>query len=125
MCIIKEVFYYEETMLPVIKYKDEIWVKDKTVVNILMYKNTMQSIHDHVDPENRLSGLGPKSKQNETFPLQKSPMERNEKNTIYINESQLYSQILRSKLESAQVFNQWVTKEVLPSISRTDTVMML
>ena len=27
MCIIKKVFYYEETKLPVIKYKDEIWVK--------------------------------------------------------------------------------------------------
>ena len=33
--IIKKVFYYEETKLPVIKYKDEIWVKANTVANIL------------------------------------------------------------------------------------------
>ena len=46
-------------------------------------------------------------------------MERNEKNTIYINESGLYSLILRSELESAQVFKRWVTKEVLPSIRKT------
>ena len=43
MCIIKKVFYYEKTKFPVIKYKDEIWVKANTVANILseVYKNTM------------------------------------------------------------------------------------
>ena len=51
MCTTKKVFYYEETKLPVIKYKDEIWVKANTVANILKYKNTMRSICDHVDPE--------------------------------------------------------------------------
>ena len=83
MCIIKKVFYYEETKLPVIEYKDEILVKAKTVANILRYKNTKKSIRDNVDPEDKrvLSELGPKSKGNETFPLQK-----NVKNTIYINE---------------------------------------
>ena len=50
MCIIKNAFYYKETKLPVIKYKDEIWVRAKTVANILRYKNTMKSIHDGVEP---------------------------------------------------------------------------
>ena len=113
VCIIKKIFYYEGTEHPVIKYKDEIWVKVKTVANVLMYKNTMKSIQDHVEPEDktRLSELAPKSKGNETLPL-----EKNEKNTTYINESGLYSLILRSKLESARVFKRWVTKDVLPSI---------
>ena len=43
-----------------------MWVRAKTVANILRYKNTIKSIHDHVDPEE--SKLGPKSKQNQTFP---------------------------------------------------------
>ena len=47
------------------------------------------------------------------------PLERSEKNTIYINESGLYSLTLRSKLESACVFMRWVTKDVLPSIRNT------
>ena len=47
------------------------------------------------------------------------PLKRNEDNIIYINESGLYSLILHSKLESACVFKQWVTKEVLPSIRKT------
>ena len=70
MCIIKNTFfYYEETKLPVIKYKDEIWVKANTVANILRYKNTIKSILDHVDPEDkrRLSELGPKSYHNKTL----------------------------------------------------------
>ena len=51
--------------------------------------------------------------------MKRSPIERNEKNTIYINESGLYSLILHSKLESAQVFKRWVTKDILPSIRKT------
>ena len=43
----------------------------------------------------------------------------NEENTIYINESGLYSLMLRSKLESARVFKRWVTKDVLPTIRKT------
>ena len=38
---------------------------------------------------------------------------------MYINESGLYSLILRSKLKSARVFKQWVTKDILPSIRKT------
>ena len=76
----------------------------------------MKSIRDHVDPEDKrkLSELGPKakqnemdplkSKQNESFWLKTSPLKRNEGNTIYINESGLYSLILHSKLESARAF---------------------
>ena len=53
MCIIKKVFYCEETNVPVIKYKDEIWVKANTVTNILRYQNTIKSIGNHVDPEDK------------------------------------------------------------------------
>ena len=83
---------------------DEIWVKAVAVSTILKYKNTMRSIRDHVDSEDKrkLSELGPKFRQNETFSL-----ERNEKNTIYIDESGPYSLILHSKLESAKVFKRW------------------
>ena len=71
MSIIEKVFKYEETELPIIKYKDEIWFKAVAVATVLRYKNTMKSIRDHVDPENKrkLSELGPKSKQNEMDPL--------------------------------------------------------
>ena len=34
MCIMKTMFYYEETKLLVIKYKNKIWVRAKTAANI-------------------------------------------------------------------------------------------
>ena len=57
-------FYFEETELPVIRHKDEIWIKANTVADILGYKNSMKSIRDHVDPEDkrRLSELAPNPK---------------------------------------------------------------
>ena len=40
-------------------------------------------------------------------------------NAIYINESGLYSLILKSDMDKAKEFKRWVTKEVLPSIRKT------
>ena len=53
MSIIEKVFKYEETELLIIKYKDEIWFKAVAVATILRYNNTMKSIHDHVDHEDK------------------------------------------------------------------------
>lgn len=39
-------------------------------------------------------------------------------NLTYINESNLYRLIMRSKLESAEQFQDWVTETVLPSIRK-------
>ena len=116
MSIIEKVFKYEVTELPVIKYEDEIWFKAVVVTTILKYTNQRKAIRDHVDPEDRikLSEISQESKRNESFPFKGNGGECN-----YINESGLYSLILRSKLESAKEFKQWVTSQVLPSIRKT------
>ena len=49
MSMIEKVFRYEETDLPIIKYRDEIWIKAVAVATILRYKNTMKSIRNHED----------------------------------------------------------------------------
>ena len=116
MSIIEKVFKYEATELPVIKYEDEIWFKAVVVATILKYTNQRKAIRDHVDPEDKrkLSEIGLGSKRNESFPFKGNGGE-----CIYINESGLYSLILRSKLESARAFKRWVTSEVLPTIRKT------
>ena len=116
MSIIEKVFKYEATELPVIKYKDEIWFKAVVVATILKYTNQRKAIRDHVDPEDKrkLSEISRESKRNESFPFKGNGGE-----CIYINESGLYSLILRSKLKSAKEFKRWVTSEVLPSIRKT------
>ena len=116
MSIIEKVFKYEATELPVIKYKDEIWFKAVVVATILKYTNQRKAIRNHVDPEDKrkLSEISQESKKNESFPFKGNGGE-----CIYINESGLYSLILRSKLKSAKEFKRWVTSEVLPSIRKT------
>ena len=122
MSTIEKVFKYEATELPVIMCKDNIWFKAVAVATILKYTNQRKAIRNHVDPEDKrkLSELVLKTKRNESFPLQTGSLKGNEGNIVYINESGLYSLILRSKLEYARIFKRWVTIDVLPSIRKTD-----
>ena len=64
--------------------------------------------------------LSPKSKGNETLPL-----EKNEKNTIYINESGLYSLILSSKLESTCVLSDGLPKMYCHPLERQEGTFMM
>jgi len=47
------------------------------------------------------------------------PLDANAKNSMYINESGLYSLIMDSKKPEAKAFKKWVCSEVLPSIRKT------
>ena len=71
MSIIEKVFNNEKSELSVIKCKDEIWFRGKTIAEILGYAIQCKAILDHVDhgDKRKLSELVPKSKQNETDPL--------------------------------------------------------
>ena len=109
-----EIFIYEGKKLDIIKKDNEVWFRAKTVASILKYSNSRKAIIDHVDSEDKCSLNKLKSKCKDSLPLT-----RNVKNTIYINESGLYSLILRSHMDKAKEFKRWVTKEVLPSIRKT------
>lgn len=76
----------------------------KDVADILGYQNGSRDINRHVAVENRLKTMIFDGNQN--------------KETILINESGLYSLILSSKMPNARKFKHWVTAEVLPSIRK-------
>ena len=115
MAMTQQLFNFEKSTVSVINNSDDIWFCGKTISKILGYTDTDQSLRKHVDPDDKIR-LGDFPK-----PVEMKPLKKNEKNTIYINESGLYSLILRSKLENAKKFKRWVTKEVLPSIRKTGT----
>ena len=54
MSIIEKVFHYEATELSVIKCKDEIWFRGKTIAEILGYAIQCKAILDHVDHSGNL-----------------------------------------------------------------------
>ena len=64
MSIIERVFKYEETELSVIKRKDDIWFRGKTIAETLGYSNPLKEIRKHVDSEDKreILELEPKSK---------------------------------------------------------------
>lgn len=83
----------------------EPWFVGKDVAVALGYEKPTDTVRKHVDKEDRgISEMATPSG------MQK---------TTIINESGLYSLILRSKLESAKKFKRWVTAEVLPTIRKT------
>ena len=77
----------------------------KEVANILGYQNGSRDINRHVDEEDRHKVMLFDGNQ--------------DKETIIINESGLYSLILSSKLPKAKEFKHWITAEVLPVIRKT------
>lgn len=78
----------------------------KDVADILGYSNPRKALADHVDAEDKTDGV-----------TIRDSIGR-EQNPILINESGLYSLILRSQLPKARKFKRWVTSEVLPAIRR-------
>lgn len=88
----------------VVEINGEPWLVGKDVAEVLGYSNTAKAIRDHVDIEDKLSERIVLSGQN--------------REVIVINESGLYSLVLRSKLPEAKKFKRWVTSEVLPSVRK-------
>lgn len=77
----------------------------KDVAEVLGYKRPTKAIADHVDDEDK-----------DEVPIQDS-IGRSQMTPI-INESGLYSIILKSNIDTAKRFKRWVTSEVLPSIRK-------
>lgn len=76
----------------------------KDVTDILGYQNGSRDINRHIDEEDRQKAMFFDGTQ--------------DKETIIINESGLYSLILSSKMPNAKKFKRWVTNDVLPAIRK-------
>ncbi len=85
------------------------WFVGKDVADILGYQNGSRDINRHVDEEDRHKVMLFDGNQ--------------DKETIIINESGLYSLILSSKMPNAKKFKHWVTSEVLPTIRKHGAYM--
>lgn len=87
-----------------ISINDEPYFVGKDVAEILGYQNGSRDINRHVDPEDKMKTMVFDGNQ--------------DKETILINESGLYSLILSSKMPKSKRFKRWVTSEVLPEIRK-------
>lgn len=104
------IWNYESSEIRTVELNGEPWFVGKDVADILEYQNGSRDINRHVDEEDRRKIMLFDGNQN--------------KETIIINESGLYSLVLSSKLPTAKKFKRWVTSEVLPAIRKTGTYQM-
>lgn len=82
----------------------EPWFVGKDAADILGYQNGSRDVNRHVEEDDRRKEMIFDGNQN--------------KETIVINESGLYSLVFGSHLPSAKEFKHWVTHDVLPTIRK-------
>lgn len=102
-----QLFVNKELELEVraVEINGEGWLVGKDVAEVLGYSNTSDVLKKYVDIEDK--GVA------------KCDTLGGSQEMIVINESGLYSLVLRSKLPGAKKFRRWVTSEVLPQIRKT------
>lgn len=99
-----QIFNFEQNEVRTILVNDEPYFVGKDVASVLGYSNTKDALSRHVDLEDKMGSRITTSGQSREMTI--------------INESGLYSLILKSKLPSAKKFKRWVTSEVLPAIRK-------
>lgn len=100
-----QTFNFEEQEVRTQIINNEPWFVGKDVADVLGYKNPNDALAKHVDPEDK-----------DAIAIRDSIGRM--QNTPAINESGLYSLILKSQLPNAKKFKRWVTSEVLPTIRK-------
>ena len=92
------------------------WFKAKQVAEALGYTNTKRAVQTNIDDEDKTQY---KNLVCNVHGSLYCPLDASDLNVVFINESGLYSLILRSHKAEAKVFKRWVTREVLPAIRKT------
>ena len=99
-------FAFEDAAVRIISDDGSPWFVATDVCEILGISNTTQALQRLDDDERSMFNIG------------RSKIHGGGGEVNIINESGLYSLILRSRKPEAKRFRKWVTGEVLPSISR-------
>jgi prophage antirepressor-like protein len=110
---INQAFEFESKSFRTVVINDDMWFCGKDVAGILGYKDEYDSIKKHVDVEDKKSLKMLYEEDRQIAGLPKTTL-----TTIYINESGLYSLVMRSKLSIAKQFKHYTTKVLLPSVRK-------
>jgi len=83
-----------------------IWFNAKQICTSLGYKQGKKSISNNVDINDKIQ----LKNMDITFKIQQQP------DSIYINESGLYTLLITSKTQKSKKFIKWITNDVLPKL---------
>lgn len=99
-----QIFNFEGKEIRTVNIDNQLWFVGKDVAEVLGYSNSRKALADHVDADDK--GV-----------TNRYTLGGNQ-DLVIINESGLYSLILKSQLPGAKKIKKWVTSEVLPSIRK-------
>lgn len=100
-------FDFNETRVRVIERDGEPWFVAKDVAEVLGYSNPQKAVRDHCKAAQYVGG------ERFVHPSALDPQ------TTIIPERDVYRLVMRSRLPSAERFEEWVVGEVLPTIRKT------
>lgn len=109
-------FNFNDNQVRTVLIDDEPWFVASDITSILELTNTTMAVQSLDDDEYRIIGRG------EMASLTLSSTEGQKggaQSMTLVNESGLYSLVMRSRKPEAKAFRKWVTSEVLPSIRKT------
>lgn len=109
-------FNFNDNQVRTVLIDDEPWFVASDITSILELTNTTMAVQSLDDDEYRVIGRG------EMASLTLSSTEGQKggaQSMTLVNESGLYSLVMRSRKPEAKAFRKWVTSEVLPSIRKT------
>ena len=92
----------------IIDNSDKLWFNSQQITKAIGYKDVKDALKTHTDKFDKIQFKNI----NHSYKIKQQPQ------SVYLSESGLYKLILRSKLEKAKIFANWVTSEVLPSIRK-------
>ena len=84
-----------------------IWFKFKCITDILEYKNRKDTLRDKIENSDKI-------KLKDLRKIKKDEQQ----DTIYINETGLYTLLIKSKMKKAIKFQLWLVKEALPNLRK-------
>ena len=98
---LQKVFDYGDNPVRTVVVNDEVWFVAVDVCKVLEIKNVTQAMNRLKENQRSMFNIGRQGEAN------------------CVNESGLYKLIFKSRKKEAELFQDWVTEEVLPSIRST------
>jgi len=102
--------FEKNKIIIIIDNDNEIWFNAKQICISLKYRYPKQVIINNVDKEDKIQ----LKNMNISFEIKQQP------DSMYINETGLYSLLFSSRTEKAKKFIKWIKKEVLPEMRRSN-----
>jgi prophage antirepressor-like protein len=110
--IINKTFTFNNSNITVYGSIDKPYFVGNSIASLLGYERPRKAIYDHVKDKYKISVEDYEKQNNVTLNI-------TNKSTILINEPALYMLISRSKLQEAELFQDFIYEQVLPSIRKT------